>query len=81
MTPPTPAEATAEAPAPQHRAAAARLLGSYLLRVLERRAVRVSLAYELHDLGSGTKLLFTTPAELEQHLARAPGPDTTRRTP
>jgi hypothetical protein len=67
--------AHSEAPAPP------RLLGSYLLRVLESRAVRVSLAYELHDLHSGKKLLFTTPAELEQYLALAPAFETTRRTP
>lgn len=66
---------------PPRRAAAQRLLGSYLLRVLEERSVQVSVVYELHDLASGERLRFATRAGMERHLARQPGVEANRRTP
>lgn len=44
-------------------------VGSYLLRVLEERTVRVALVYELHDIATGTRLRFASLAALHRHLA------------
>jgi hypothetical protein len=51
-----------------------RPLGSFLLRIVVERTVRVARVYELHDIATGKRHRFATLAALQRHLARqAPG--------
>lgn len=43
--------------------------GSYLVRVLEQRAVTVRLVYELRDLASGESLQFPSSRAMQRWLS------------
>lgn len=57
---------------------ARRPLHSYLLRIVEERTLHVSVAYELHDIATGTSQRFDSLRALQRHLAAQP--DTTAPT-
>ena len=41
-------------------------LGSYLIRVLERRSLRVDRVYEVRDIGTGEAMRFASLAALQR---------------
>lgn len=57
------------------RAARAKPLGSFLLRVHEQRVERIVRTWELLDLASGRALRFASLAALQRHLAAVAGGD------
>ena len=54
----------------KHGIAALRPVDSFVLRVVERRANRVDVVYELHHIGTGARWRFVSLSALKRHLAR-----------